>query len=305
MTESVVLAVVAGMAFSAIAWAYRAGAAHGIATCFAAVGMGLAGVLWFGVRSFLGADAPGLEAPPLVWYWGVANGLAQGYIVYLFRIGLQHGPLAPLWCASSLMFVTPAVYAVGLLGERLNGFQIAGMLAAFACVVAASLGQREDNAPRATGLKQKLAYLVMLVVLMVLNGLGGAILKYMAATEWHGAPLNPRFNNCYMLGVYGALLVWVGTAAIRTGRPAAGLGRVTGYATLAGAGSVIGMALTSLVSRLAGGTGFAIIAVSAVLTGSLITSFGFQERRGRAWWATVALAVAAVILFNRGGSSSL
>lgn len=297
--ESVVLAVVAGVAFSAIAWAYRSGAAHGIATCFAAVGMGLAGVLWFSVRSFLGPDAPGLEAPPLVWVLGLTNGLAQGCVVYLIRVGLRYGPMAPLWCASSLIFVTPAVYSVWRLGDRLNGFQVAGMTAVMVCVVTASLGRQEDGAPRTTGPKQKLAYLGMLAVLVLLNGLGGAMLKYMAATEWRGVPLNPLFNNCFMLGVYGALLVWVGMEAARHGRPTAGVGRVAVYAVVAGVGSVVGMALTSLVSRLSGGTGFAIIAVSAVLSGSLITSFGFGERRGKAWWTTVALAVAAVILFSR------
>ncbi len=58
------------------------------------------------------------------------------------------------------------------------------------------------------------------------------------------------------------------------------------------------MTLTGVVSRLPGGIGFAVIAVASVVAGSLITSFGFGERRTPAWWATVGLAVLAVLLFN-------
>ena len=38
--------------------------------------------------------------------------------------------------------------------------------------------------------------------------------------------------------------------------------------------------------------------VASVVAGSQITSFGFGERRTHAWWATVGLAVLAVLLFN-------
>lgn len=300
--DSVLLlvAVGAGVAFSAIGWAYRAGAARGIPTCFVAVGMGLVGVAWFGWRSFGVPNPPGLTAPPLVWGWGVANGLAQGYCVYLYRAGIRRGPFAPLWCAGNLVFVTPALFSLLLLGERINAMQTVAMVAAGLCVVTAALGQEGDKQPSgvAKGRSAWAPYLAMLTAMMALTGLCGAGLKHMAVVEWQGTPLNPRFTDCFMLGMYAALLVWVLAEAAMHRRGAVSGGRIVCLAAVAGAGSVTGMTLTGAVSRLPGGIGFAVIAVASVFAGSLITSFGFGERRTQAWWATVGLAVLAVLLFN-------
>jgi len=296
----VLVAVAAGVAFSAIGWVYRAGAARGIPTCFVAVGMGLVGVAWFGWRSFGVPNAPGPLAPLLVWGWGVVNGLAQGYCVYLFRAGIRRGPFAPLWCAGNLVFVTPALFSLLLLGEQVNAVQALAMLAAGLCVVTAALGQEGGKQPSGVA-KQRSGwtlYLAMLTVLMTLTGLCGAGLKHLAVVEWQGAPLNPRFTDCFMLGMYAALLAWVLTEAAMHGRGGVSRKRIVGFAVVAGAGSVTGMTLTGAVSRLPGGIGFAMIAVASVLSGSLITSFGFGEQRTRAWWATVGLAVLAVLLFN-------
>lgn len=296
----VLVAMAAGLAFSAIGWAYRAGAARGIPTCFVAVGMGLVGVAWFGWRSFGVPDAPGPAAPLLVWGWGVVNGLAQGYCVYLYRAGIRRGPFAPLWCAGNLVFVTPALFSLLLLGERINTLQAVAMFAAGLCVVTAALGQESDKQPGggAKGRNAWALYLAMLTAMMALTGLCGAALKHLAIVEWQGAPLNPRFTDCFMLGMYAALLAWVLTEAAMHRRGSVSRKRIVGFAVVAGAGSVTGMTLTGVFSRLPGGIGFAVIAVASVVAGSLITSFGFGERRTHAWWATVGLAVLAVLLFN-------
>jgi drug/metabolite transporter (DMT)-like permease len=301
MTFQLLLAVLAGFSFSLIAVAYRSNSARGIPPAFAAVGMGLAGVLWFGYRSFAGADAPGPGAPAMVWVWGAVNGLAQGFAVYLYRVGLRHGPLGPVWCAGNLTFVTPALYAVLLLSESLSGLQTAGMLCAFLCVAVSSMGHGEEPGPngaaRATA-AQRLVYGGVLLALVFLTGLVGVGLKHMTATIRDGAPLNPRYNDCFMLGMYAVLTVCVLAEAVKHGGPRVSRFRLALTGLTAGVGSVGGMVLTSKVSGLPGGVGFAVISVSAVMAGALITSFGFHEKRGRAWYATLVFAVASVILFN-------
>lgn len=303
MSIQLLLAVLAGLSFSLIAIAYRSNSARGIPPAFVAVGMGFAGLIWFGLRSFAGAHAPGPDAPAFVWIWGCINGLAQGLAVYLFRVGLKHGPMGPLWCAANLTFITPALFAIFMLGEALNGFQLGGMAAAFLCVVVSSLGHGEEPAPngvvRATA-GQRLLYGGMLLVMILATGLVGVALKHMAATVREGAPLNPLYNDCFMLGMYGVLTICVAVESWRYGRPAKDVGRVVLNGVIGGVGSVVGMILTAKVSDLPGGVGFAVLSVSAVLGGALITSFGFHEKRGRAWYATLVLAVLSVVLFNLG-----
>jgi len=43
--------------------------------------------------------------------------------------------------------------------------------------------------------------------MVLLTGIFGTGLKYMAAKQWQEFPLNPLYNNCFMLGMYGALLL--------------------------------------------------------------------------------------------------
>lgn len=304
MSFQLFLAVLAGAAFSLIAVAYRSNSARGAAPAFAAVGMGVAGVAWFALRSFWGSDAPGFDAPGLVWGWGLLNGLAQGFAVYLYRVGLRHGPLGPIWCAGNLTFVTPAVFAACFLGESMNAWQGAGMAAAFLCVVVSSVGHGEEpgakGAHRATAL-QRLLYGGVLLGLGALTGLVGVGLKHMSVTLRDGVALNPHYNDCFMLGMYAMLTVCVGAEAWKSGRPAMRPVLLVRNGLLAGFGSVVGMVLTARVSDMPGGTGFAVVSVSTVLGGALITSFVFGEKRNPAWYATLALAVAAVLLFNKAG----
>ena len=301
MTVQLLLAMLAGLSFSLIAIAYRSNSARGIPPSFAAVGMGLAGVLWFGFRSFSGAGAPGWDAPALVWIWGAINGLAQGFSVYLYRVGLRHGPLGPVWCAGNLTFVTPALYAVALLNEALIPLQMAGMAAAFLCVAVSSMGHGEEPGPRGVArasARQRLLYGGVLLGLVFLTGLVGVGLKHMTVAVQGGVPLNPRYNDCFMLGMYIVFSVCVLGESLKFGRPAASWKRLGVNGLIGGVGSVGGMVLTSKVSALPGGIGFAVVSVSSVLAGALITSFGFHEKRGRAWYATLALAVLSVVLFN-------
>jgi drug/metabolite transporter (DMT)-like permease len=301
MTFDLCLALAAGVAFSLIAIAYRSNAALGFPPAFAALGMGVAGTLWFGFRSFWGEHAPGPEAPALVWAVGMVCGAAQGMLVFLYRIGLRRGPLAPLWCAGNLAFVTPAIYSLTVLGDRLNPLQAAGMGAAFLCVAVSSLGHGEE--PGSTGPQratpvQRLLYGCVLLAMVLLTGLVGAGLRHMAVTKSGGVPLNPLYNDCFLMGLYAALMICAIVETWRHGYPRANAGRVTRNGLIAGTGSVVGMVLTAVVSDMPGAIGFAAISVSSVLAGALITSFGFHERRGPAWYATLALAVAAVLLFN-------
>jgi uncharacterized membrane protein len=300
MTLHLLMAMAAGLAFSLIAVAYRACSARGIAPCFPAMGMGLAGMIVFGFRSFAGPDAPGYDAPAAAWIWGAINGAAQGFSVYLYRLGLQRGPLGPVWCASNLTFVTPALFAVAAADERLSSTQIAGMAAAVLCVVAAAMGHRSDAGPsgQVSAWRAKFVYAGILALLVFLCGLVGVGLKHLAMLTHHGVPVNPRWNDCFMLGLYTALLAWVAASSAACGRPTGHTGALAGYSLLAAAGSVAGMALTARVSDWPGGIGFAVLAVTAVLAGSLIASFGFGEKRGPFWYLTLALATAALILFQ-------
>lgn len=302
MSFQLILALLAGLFFSLIALAYRLNAARGVPPAFAALVMGAAGILWFGVRSFAGADAPGWDAPAMVWIWGAVNGLAQAFTVHLYRVGLRHGPLAPLWCAGNLTFVTPALYAILLLSEPLSGMQMAGMAAAFLCVTVSSMGHGEEPGPAGgaarASFRQRLFYGSILLTLTLLTGLVGVALKHMTATFQQGVPLNPRYNDCFMLGMYFAMTLCLLDMIRKHGRPSISWARLTLNGSIGGVGSVVGMVLTAKVSDLPGGVGFAVLSVSSVLGGALITSFGFHEKRGRAWYATLALAVLSVVLFN-------
>jgi drug/metabolite transporter (DMT)-like permease len=288
--------------FSLIAFAYRSNGARGVPPSFAAVGMGLAGVLWFGWRSFAGPEAPGWSAPTVVWVWGLVNGVAQGIGVYLYRVGMKHGPLAPIWCAGNLTFLAPALFAAILIGERLTGLQMVGMAAAFLCVTVSSMGHGEEpgeGGPQRATPGQRALYGAVLLGLALLTGLLGVALKHLSLLSRDGIPLNPRYNDCFMLSMYAIFLAWVAAEAARFGRPAAAsVRRVVWNGLLGGVGSVGGMVLLASVSSAPGGTVFAVESVSCVLCGALITSFGFHEKRGRAWYATLVLAVAAVVLFN-------
>ena len=40
-------------------------------------------------------------APPVIWLTGIGIGLTQFGSIMVLRWGLRHGPMSPLWCASS------------------------------------------------------------------------------------------------------------------------------------------------------------------------------------------------------------
>jgi len=217
--ESLFWAAVAGLFFSFLAVAYRGADQKGIPTVWVALGMAGAGLLWFGGKMVWEVEGRLDRIPWPVWFWGFLSGALQGWSVHLMRAGLRLGPMAPIWSAVNLVFVTPALYSVGFLGERLTVAQWLGLGAVAASIVVSSPRPAAGPSGERPSFRQRLEYGALLVILVILPGVTGASLKYLATLPREGIPLNPRFNAAFLFSLYAGLMAVVASACLGLPRP--------------------------------------------------------------------------------------
>jgi len=316
-----VWAVLSGVGFGCLGVAYRLGQARGVTPTQIGLVIAAAGCAVFG--GTVGSEE--WAAPAVVWVLGIGVGISQYLVLKLIRPALARGSLSALWCAVNLGFIIAVAYAALFLGERPGLLQQAGIAAAVACVAVASAGQQ----PAEGGLRSsqcrtadRLAYGLLLLLILVLTGLSPAFLKYLSAhpavalegprvlpvgaggadgQAALGGSLMREFGHFYYLIFYAVFAVLILADLAITGAIKARMGTAARVGLLGAAGSVVGMWAWAAASPLPAAVLFTVSSVVSLLLAAAVSVTAFGEKRSLAWYATVGLAVAAVVLVSARG----
>jgi len=294
----VALAFFSGLCAAGIGIAYRMGHARGVHPFYIALCMVLAGLVVFGSRCLsvnLG------QVPAWVWAVGIVTGLGQYVTMAMVRHALVRGGLTGLWCATGLGFLPATVYARWAFGEQIPPLRGLGVAAGIACVVVASLRQAE-RAPRVEASSPRgpgggVAYGAVLLAILLSNGLLSMGIKDLSVRPAGAeASYMARFGDVYYLVLYAVIGVLICVHLwVRKG-PGVSLRRLAPVGILAAGGSVLALGSLQACGVLPAALVFTIFGVVSILGAAVVSVIAFGERPTGLWLATVALAVAAVVL---------
>jgi drug/metabolite transporter (DMT)-like permease len=286
----ILAAVAAGISSSLIGVAYRLGQGRGMPTAAVLALVALAGTVVFAVR--VPADQwPRL--PPSLWLLALAAGLSQYGGVLLIAALLRRGSMTAMWCAVNLGFPVSIAYARLFLAEPVRLPHVVATAAAVGCVLAAAQARK----PAQAGAKiagSKAAYGLLFVSLLLANTIMPTGMKHLNAS-----PLECELTVQAQLDAYAALAyaVMCACSVIHV----VGRHRLAGWGwwwlaagALAAVGSVLCTRLIAIFTRLPAAVGFTTCSACSILSAALFGAMLFGERRTRAWYATVILALAAV-----------
>ncbi len=293
------LAVLSGLAFAGVGVSYRAGQARGMAVTSVALAICLVGAPFFAVK---GRAVPLPSVPLAVWAMACLAGTGQFIALTLMGPALARGPLSPVWCAVNLNFVLTIAYARLFLGEQIAMTSYAGIGVAVACVLAAALGQQTEHTGeegRRPTAHARLVYGGLLLTILLTNSLWITGLKHFSArTLPDGRSYLDVFGDHYALGVYLVLGGLVLAEAALARRP---FGRLRPWLTAGGlgaVGSVVGFWALAGCASLPASVVLTINSVASLLGAAVVSVLAFHERRTPFWYATIGLAVLAVVLVN-------
>lgn len=241
-------------------------------------------------------------APWQVWLFTIIGGIGQAIIVLLIDPAQKRGPSAPVFCAMNMVFLPAAIYAVLLLKEKITPLQYLGLATAIGCVLVAGQARPEpassSHVPRSR--MDNLLYPLLLLGLMLFSSLATIAIKQLGAIPMGSASLFTFNKGLFLFLTYGCAAL--GTALKLTSEGWANFQTKKAFLLggLVAIGSIGGFLAYCVASELPGGIGFALTNVICFVTIALISAFIFKEKRSTAWYLTILLAIASVILFSLG-----
>lgn len=286
------LAVVAGVFSAFIGIGYRIGAKGKVFPIQAALILDVVGIIFFSTMGKWQYDMPWI-----VWFFGIFSGLTQYATIRILRAALQRGPLSPAWCAVGLSFVPALVYCWFFRSETPTVCQVLSVMATAGAIIVASIGNAKSagTGHRLESRKEGVVYGILLTAIVVFCGIIYIILKVASYWKFGDTTLVAAFGNQIMALTYLFIMLpslvdlsvsktwhinkyfWFGGFFVMIG----GIGSYGLQLLIMDAPAVIVFALTGVVS---------------VLCASLTSVFVFHEKRTYYWYATVILAVLAVLL---------
>ena len=293
------LAIASGLGFSLIAISYKLGEARQVAPRYIALVISIAGSIFYGIRSD-GRLIAGVPAE--VWITGAVVGVGQYACVRLIAVALARGPLSPMWCAVGLGFLPAVLYAAFYLGERLGVAQVCGVLAGIGCIVVASFEEteKEENGREVQGgVGARVVYGIVLFLLLALNGMPNATIKYFGARlTSDGQNYMYLYGDSYLFFLYFGLAVLLLADVLLARAKNVPWRSAVALGCLAGAGSIGGLWALSRCSVLPAALVFTGSGVASLLSATLVSVFFLGEKRTPIWYGTVGLAVLAIMLVN-------
>jgi drug/metabolite transporter (DMT)-like permease len=304
MIQLICLAMLSGVLFGAMSWPYQMGRRWGVPASHVASVLLVIGFVFF-LGYWFRYDRSVL-APLSVWTLPLLGGLGQVLGVVLLDPAQKRGPAAPVFCALNLTFLPAAIFAVGLLGERLTAWQSLGLVAALGCVVIAGWSQPAAGDSPGTAPEVRHGgwlYPLLLLGLMLGTSLATMVMKYLQATPAESGSLLDLHKGTYLMMTYGGSAAGMLVLLCFKDRVRVQWRRTLGLGGVAAVGSIGGFITLCSAATLPGGVGFAVTNVMCFLTIALIAAFVFKERRTLAWYGTVVLAILSVLLFASSAGS--
>ncbi len=237
------------------------------------------------------------ESAPL-WLFVLAGtaGLSQYVMIWTIQFALRRGPLTPMWCALMLCFVPVILYAAIFLGEPLRIPHILALLAAAGAVAAAARSNTETSEAQGGRPRIGWGYIAILLLLVGLNGFSNIALKLASAVG--DGSVFAGAENIYMAVFFGTPAIAVALEfAIGKGWPKPSW-TLLGTTVIGAGGCSVGMGLLSLVVTAPAALVYTAMNSASILTAGVLSAWWFQEKRSPAWYAMIALSVAAIALGN-------
>lgn len=295
-------AILAGFFFGSMSFAYQMGRRWKVPSLHIGLVFSLLDCLFFMALMLYRQPAPGSTAawaaPGIVWVAAIAAGASQVITLALIDPAQRRGPAAPIFCMMNLAFLPVAIYAVAWLGETMSFSQWGGLGMAVLCVIATGM---THAAPRGTHAapgrtSRQLAYSMILIAVLAINSIYTLAMKQLDATPAGASSLLQSHRYLFPVVVYAVIALGTAPAILRS---LAGFnpGRTILLGAIAAAGSVGGFLFLCQAISMPGGIGVGISTTASLLTIALIAAFVFHERRTPAWYATIVLAIAGVLLF--------
>lgn len=289
------LAALAGLSFSVIGIAYRAGQSRRASPSQIFLTTAVLGFVFSLIRA-RGTDWAHLPQ----WVIGLAllSGITQCLTVRLLGAALRVGPLSPAWCAISLGFVPVTAYAMLCLDEPVAPLQYLAIALAALCVVIAAGSHRpaDTTEARPTGWGGSLLYGLILVVLLLGNGVMDVAMKDLGTRTLAGQTYKASYSDAFMVLLYASLAVSVAIDLALTRGFKGPLRTSAVLGTIAAAGSIGGVRATTLCASGQAAMVFTVRGAVQLLAASTVSVLVFREALGKRWLATVGLAVGAVAL---------
>ena len=286
------LSIIGGVLAGLIGIGYRVGSKGKVFPIQTALILDLAGVVLFSCMAKWQYDMPAA-----VWLCGIISGLTQYVAIRLLREALQRGPLSPAWCAVGLCFVPVLVYCWFFRNETLTVCQILSVCATVGAIVVASIG----NAKAAGGghslenKKDALIYGILLISILILGGVIYIVLKAANFVKYGDGSLLDSFGNQIMAVTYFFMML-----PTIMDLSLSKAWKINKYFWLGGIfvaiGGVGAFGIQLLIMNAPAVVVFALSGVTSLLFASLTSVFVFREKRTYYWYATVLLAVLAILL---------
>lgn len=286
------LSILCGICAGLIGIGYRIGSKGNVFPIQTALLLDIAGFLLF---SSLGKWQ--YDLPFSIWMCGIAAGLTQYAAIRLLRIALQKGPLSPAWCAVGLAFVPVLVYCWLVYGDKMSCGQILSVVATIGAIIAASTGNSKNagGGHKLESRKAGVFYGILLAGILIFAGIIYIILKVANYTKYGDYTLLGAFGNQIMAITY--IFMFLPTVLDLS---LTGTWHINKYFWLGGIFAAVGgigaFGIQLLIMNAPAVVVFALSGVTSLLFASLTSVFVFHEKRTYYWYATIVLAVAAILL---------
>lgn len=294
----VILAGLAGLCFSVIAMCLRGGQRRGAPPIAVSMFLAVVGSAFFAGRC-LGQSFD--EMPLWASTCGLIAGGSQYAAMRFMQACLERGPLSPVWCAASLGFLPAIVYSHGAFAEPIGAAQYVAVVTAVACVVVASTGQKDARPTDRPGDGQTrgVFYLVGLSMVFLLNGVTTMATKDLGLRAFPaGGTYMDRYADVFLLGMYFAMAAGIFLDLLVRRRLRFPVRWTVGLGVLAGAASSFGYWAIAACAARPAAIVFTVSSTVSILGASVASVAAFGERPSPAWFGTVGLAVATVVLAN-------
>ncbi len=296
--SDLLLAAFAGASFAFIGIGYRLGQPRGVRPIQAALVIGVAGSLCFGIAA--GGFWPE-GTPTKVVALGIITGLTQYLTIRFVRLALEMGPLSPLWCAVSVGFVPATVYAWIFLGESAAWYRCAGVAAGVLCVLAGSAQQPAPAPGAGEGGRRRSrgAYGLVLFVIFVINGVSFIAVKELGASRvGRSSNMMREFRDVFMLWEYLTIGVPCLVEVLVGWRERARFVPWLWCGLIAALGSMAGLWAIAECAHIDAAVIFTLSSIAAILTSAVASVAFFGEKVRPALFVMLGLGVLAAVLVN-------
>ncbi len=230
---------------------------------------------------------------------GLVVGLSQYFVVVL---SLKRGPLAPVSCALSLVFLPVVVYAFVFLNEEISILKLCGTLSGCIAIISASFGKKskEHSDNSENSISNKIQYLFLLMLIVIIGGLLPIYIKYLSfPLSGKEATSMDLFGNYFFIFLNSAICLTAFIDIFIAKRVKVNWRKIAGPGVLLGCSSICFMVFLSIyVGQFPASIFFPVYTVCGLIVCTLASIAFFKEHFSPALVIMLVFAIGAIIMLT-------